>query len=328
MASQIPGIHHVTAICGDPQRNLDFYSGVLGLRFVKRTVNFDDPASYHLYYGDAVGSPGTIMTFFAWPGAPRGRRGVGQLTVTAFAVPERSLAFWGERLGGHGVAVEGPLRRGDEEYLALEDPDGLRLELVGWATASGGRVWADGPVPPEHAIRGFFGVSLCERDEGPSAQLLTGTLGFALDARDGDRFRYRGREGEMGSVVDLLHRPEATPGTVAVGTVHHVAWRARDDEEQRGWRSRLVDQGLQVTPIIDRRYFRSIYFREPGGVLFEIATEPPGFTVDEPEPELGSRLQLPPWLEPSRARIEAGLPPIEVRRPQPEGVRGRPGKRS
>ncbi len=317
MASQIPGIHHVTAICGDPQRNLDFYQGVLGLRLVKRTVNFDDPGSYHLYYGDAVGSPGTIMTFFAWPGARAGRRGTGQLTVTSFAVPERSLGFWGERLEAYGVAFEGPLRRWQEEYLALEDPDGLRLELVAWQVGGGDRAWAGGPVPPEHAIGGFFWVTLCEQDEEPTGRFLARTLGFVPGAGDGDRFRYRAREDEKGSVVDVLRRVEGRRGEVAVGTVHHVAWRARDDDEQRRWRSELVDLGLDVTPVIDRRYFRSIYFREPGGVLFEIATEPPGFTVDEPEPELGGRLQLPPWLEPLRGRIEPRLPPIEVRRVEP-----------
>lgn len=312
----VPGIHHVTAICSDPQRNVDFYAGTLGLRLVKKTVNFDDPTAYHLYYGDRVGTPGTIMTFFAWPGARRGRVGVGQVSTTSFSVPEASLDRWRDHLRGRGVTVEGPGRRLDETYLGFEDPDGLRIELVGAARhASGsedGRVWDAGPLGAAHAIRGFHGVTLMEQGYERTAGLLTNVMGLRAAGGGESRFRYRTAGDGSEAIVDLLCRPEGAHGAVAVGTVHHVAFRARDDEEQGRLREALIEHGLDATPVIDRQYFHSVYFREPGGILFEIATDPPGFTRDEPVETLGEALELPPWLEGSRHALEQALPPITL----------------
>ena len=312
MSPPIPGIHHVTAIAGDPQRNLDFYTGLLGLRLVKQTVNYDDPYTYHLYYGDDVGRPGGILTFFAWPDAPRGRRGTGQLTTASFSIPAPALGFWMGRFKSHGVAFVEPAGRFDEEVLAFADPDGLALELVADPTLDTRTGWKDGPIPAEHAIRGFHGVTLSEEGYERTASLLTATLGFRPVREAGNRFRFEAGPGGPGAVVDLLCLPDAPPGRVAVGSVHHVAWRTPDNEEQKYWRGRIADLGFNVTPVIDRNYFRSIYFREPGGVLFEIATDPPGFAADEPQEQLGACLKLPPWLEPHRAEIEGRLPPLRL----------------
>ena len=303
----IPGIHHVTAIAGDPAGNVAFYAGVLGMRLVKKTVNFDDPGSYHLYYGDESGSPGTITTFFPWPGARRGRWGTGQVGTVSFAAPQGSLAWWSERLKQHGVKAE----RGEtlgEERLAFEDPDGLRLEIA-TPPAAHGRPWSRGPVPEEHALRGFARVTLAVADHEGTAALLTEAMGFRPVAESSQRFRFAAGDG-IAAQVDVLEVPDAGPGRIAVGNVHHVAWRAPSEAEQLGWRERLADHGVDVTPVLDRQYFRSVYFREPGGVLFEIATDPPGFATDEAPDQLGTALKLPPWLEPQRARIEAVLPPL------------------
>jgi glyoxalase family protein len=308
----VVGIHHVTAIAGDPQRNLDFYTGLLGLRLVKFTVNYDDPTTYHLYYGDRVGHPGTILTFFPWPGAPQGQLGTGQLTVTSFAIPQASMDYWSKRLKSHGVFSQGPTRRFDEQVLTFSDPDGLRLELVAGVDSTDGDAWGDGPVPLEHAIRGFFGVTLSEEALGLTASLLIDSLGFRQVTQQNDRFRFAVGSGRLGSFVDVLSLPGAPRGAVSVGTVHHVAWRTPDEEQQKSWRAKLVENGLSVTPVIDRRYFHSIYFHEPGGVLFEIATDPPGFTVDERVERLGTRLNLPPWLESQRGEIQQALPKVRV----------------
>ncbi|RMH22858.1 MAG: ring-cleaving dioxygenase [Acidobacteria bacterium] len=307
----IGGIHHVTAIASDPQRNVDFYGRVLGLRLVKRTVNFDDPGTYHLYYGDEIGRPGTILTFFPWPGAGRGSRGTGQQTATAFAVPPASLGYWQERLARHAVAVEGPRSRWGDDYLTFADPDGLLLELVAWQGASARPAWAGGPVPAEHAIRGFYGLTLCQRQGGPTAELLA-AMGFRARAEEGLRQRFEIGDGAARAHVDLLVKPGGAAGRIAAGSVHHVAWRVADEGAQLAWRRRLLEAGLAVTEVRDRRYFRSIYFREPGGVLFELATDGPGFTRDEPAERLGESLKLPPWLEAERARLEAALPPLEA----------------
>lgn len=307
----ILGIHHVTAIAGDPQANVDFYTKVLGLRLVKRTVNFDDPRTYHLYYGDELGRPGTILTFFPWPGAPRGRRGTGQVTVTSFSVPAGSLDGWVERLASHDVEIEGLGERFGSKTLAFLDPDDLLLELVA-EERDERRPWERGPVPSEHAIRGFHSVTLTESGYEATAELLTEGMEFRAVAEERDRYRFAAGGGAPGALVDIVCAPDAPPGEVAAGSVHHIAWRVAGDEEQRAWRGRLVERGLNVTPILDRQYFRSIYYREPGGVLFEIATDPPGFTVDEPPEQLGSGLRLPPWLEPHRDRIEGVLPYLRI----------------
>lgn len=305
------GIHHVTAIATAPQRNADFYREVLGLRLVKQTVNFDAPDTYHLYYGDEAGHPGTILTFFPWPHAPFGRHGAGQATTTAFSVPEGSLGYWEQRLQERGVEILEQTTRASDEVLALADPDGLRLELV--AHPGDERAgWADGPVPRHAAVRGLFGIALTQSALEPSDAMLRERLGFRVAEEAPGRVRYAVGEGGAGRVVDVHIEPHSEQGLVAAGTVHHVAWRAPDRDTQRAWRASLVEAGVHVTPIIDRQYFESIYFREPGGVLLEIATDPPGFTRDEPLLELGRRLRLPPWLEPRREAIEAALPPLKL----------------
>jgi glyoxalase family protein len=314
MNSKIPGLHHVTAIASDPQRNLDFYVGLLGLRFVKRTVNFDDPGSYHFYFGDNRGTPGTILTFFPWPGARRGIRGTGQVEATAFAISPDSIAYWLERLKQHHVTAEKTSTRFGEEVIRLLDPDGLLIELI--ASRSHGSVepWADSPVAAEHALRGFHSVSAALEGYEGTARLLTESFGYRLFDESGNRFRFASADSNAsGRIIDLVCEPDAAMGRVAAGSVHHIAFRAKDQAEQLQWREHLVDLGYDVTPVVDRTYFHSIYFREPGGVLFEIATEPPGFTLDEKVEELGTHLRLPPWMEPARSQIEQSLPPIHVR---------------
>jgi glyoxalase family protein len=311
MDNTLSGIHHITAIAGDPQRNLDFYTGVLGLRLVKLTVNFDDPGTYHFYYGDGLGRPGTILTFFPFAGARPGRRGTGQLANTAFSVPADSLPYWAERLASHGVAVDRAAPRLGEEALSFADPDGLALELV--ATGGDDRPgWPEGAVPAKHAIRGLHGGTIWVADPAPSARLLIETLGFRLAGEEGARTRYAVGGGGPGAVIDIVSRPDLSPGVVSAGTVHHIAWRTPDDDQQRLWLAQLAGAGLHVTPVQDRQYFHSIYFREPGGVLYEIATDPPGFATDEPVDGLGAALKLPPWLESRRAAIERILPPLRL----------------
>ena len=307
----LEGLHHVTAIAGEPQANIDFYAGVLGLRLVKVTVNFDDPTTYHLYYGDGLGHPGTIMTFFPWAGAPKGRIGTGQLTVTSFAIPEQSLPYWRRRFQKRGVEFKEAISDFGEEMLFFRDPDGLQLELVSSANAEPDYIWERGPVPTEHAIRGFHHVTISENGYESTALLLTEALGFKQIARQQNRFRYAVSKAIPGTIVDLVCAPEGLPGRVAVGTVHHVAWRTPTNEEQVHWRRTLKKLHYDVTPIIDRQYFHSIYFREPGGVLFEIATDPPGFATDETAEHLGTSLKLPPWLEKARPELERLLPRIE-----------------
>jgi glyoxalase family protein len=313
MNSKIPGLHHVTAIASDPQRNLDFYVALLGLRFVKRTVNFDDPGSYHFYFGDNRGTPGTILTFFPWPGARRGIRGTGQVEATAFAILPDSIGFWLERLKQHHVTAEKTSTRFGEEVIRLLDPDGLMIELI--ASSSHGKVepWPNSPVPIEHAVRGFHSVSAALEGYERTARLLTESFGYRLIDESGNRFRFVSTdESALGRIIDLLCQPDTGMGRVAAGSVHHIAFRAKDDAEQLQWREQLVDLGYNVTPVMDRDYFHSIYFREPGGVLFEIATDPPGFTLDEKLEELGTHLRLPPWLESARSQIEEILPRIQV----------------
>ncbi len=311
MSKGVLGIHHVTAVAGDSQQNVDFYSKVLGLRLVKLTVNFDDPTTYHLYYGDELGHPGTILTFFPWPDAPKGAKGTGQLTVTSFSIPERAMGFWAERLRQNNISFQGPVSRFDEQVLSFTDPDGLSLELVAHHGEKRGG-WKEGPVPQDHAIRGFFAVTLLEELHESTAPLLADTLGFRLVRREHGRFRYEAGKGGPGTIVDVLIQPGVPRGFVSVGTVHHVAWRTPDDEQQKALRQEILKTIPSVTPVIDRKYFHSIYFREPGGVLFEVATDPPGFTIDESIAQLGTSLVLPPWLEPSRKEIEQALPRIRL----------------
>jgi len=290
--SPLLGLHHVTAIGGPPARNVDFYTRLLGLRLVKQTVNFDDPGTWHLYYGDESGRPGTVVTFFPCPLAMRGSRGLGQVTTTALRVPTGALGEWRDRLRAAGVPVEEPAPRFGEERLRVLDPDGLELELV------------------PSAATGVHGVTLASVRPEATRVLLVELLGFAPAAVDGDRERFLLGAGDAAARVDVLAGSVLGHGRIAAGSVHHVAWRVADDAAQEAWRERLLERGLHVSPVMDRQYFRSIYFREPGGILFEIATDPPGFLRDEPLATLGSELKLPPWLEPHRERIAAALPPL------------------
>ncbi len=313
MENKIRGLHHVTAIASDPQRNLDFYVGLLGLRFVKRTVNFDDPGTYHFYFGDNRGTPGTILTFFPWPGVRRGIRGTGQIEATAFAIPPDSIGYWLERFKQQHVTAEKISPRFGQEVIRFTDPDGLLIELIASDSLAAIESWAGSPVPAEHALHGFHSVSAALEGYERTARLLTDSFGYRLVEESGNRFRFASPdESTPGRIVDLLCLPDTGMGRVAAGSVHHIAFRAKDEAEQLQWREHLVDLGYNVTPVIDRTYFHSIYFREPGGVLFEIATEPPGFTFDEKVEELGTHLRIPPWMESARAQIEEILPPIQV----------------
>jgi len=312
MDNKVSGLHHVTAIASDPQRNLDFYVGLLGLRFVKRTVNFDDPGTYHFYFGDNRGRPGTILTFFPWPDARRGIRGTGQIEATAFAISRNSIAYWLERFRDQHVTAE-KISRFGEDIIRFSDPDGLLLELIASSSPAQVEPWADSPIPPDHALHGFHSVSAALEGYEKTARLLTDSFGYRLIDESGNRFRFASADDTApGRIVDLLCLPDTQAGRVAAGSVHHIAFRARDDAEQLKWRQHLVELGYNVTPVIDRTYFHSIYFREPGGVLFEIATEPPGFTLDEKLEELGTHLRIPPWMESARSQIEKILPPIQV----------------
>jgi catechol 2,3-dioxygenase-like lactoylglutathione lyase family enzyme len=306
------GIHHVTAIAREPQRNLDFYAGTLGMRLVKLTVNYDDPGTYHLYYGDDLGRPGSLLTFFPWTAGRPGRQGTGQTNGVGLAVPPASLGFWIERLLSRGVKYEGPTRRFEEQVLAFADPDGLMLELIAAPRINQVQGWRDGPVPAEHAVRGVHAVTIWEDGDAGSAEFLTRTMGFRAKGEEENRLRFESGQDGLGTVVDLRRAPGFWRGTDGVGTVHHVAFRAADDAEQQARHEEIRRLGLGVTDVRDRNYFRSIYFREPGGVLFEIATDGPGFTLDERPEDLGTTLRLPPQYESMRQRLERSLPPLRL----------------
>ena len=315
------GIHHVTAICGDAQRNADFYAGVLGLRLVKRTVNFDDPQTYHLYFGNDTGAPGSLITFFPWGDAPRGRVGPGQVAVTSFAVAKSALGFWVGRLVSKGVKYAGPTTRTsgqtEERVLSFEDPDGMQLEIVATVRAGSGSPWDGGNgIPAESAILGIHGVAMWELDGAPTAAFLQKTFGHERVAEDGTTEHFEIGSHASGSTVQIRSTGDFPRGHVSVGTVHHVAWRVPDGDAQLAMRERVIEAGLNPTPVIDRKYFTSVYFREPGGVLFEIATDGPGFSIDETAEHLGEALMLPENLEPDRAYLTAMLPPIHTRQPE------------
>lgn len=311
----IKGLHHVTCICSDPPQNYQFYTTVLGLRLVKKTVNFDDPSSYHLYYGDSVGTPGSVITFFSWPGMPEVREGTGQASAIAFAVSEPALTYWRTRLEAHGVETRGPMQRLNEVYIEFADPDGLKLELVVADQGAAFQPWEKSPVPTEHQLRGFHAVTLSEAGYELTEALLTHQMGWSLlTDRDG-RFRYQAPGAGPASRVDIVCQPGGRHGLSGNGAVHHVAFRVDDDAAQRAWRAALVSLGYNLSPVMDRSYFRSIYFREPGGILFEIATTAPGFAVDEALDSLGAALKLPPQYESVRSEIEDALVALPPPRP-------------
>jgi glyoxalase family protein len=341
------GIHHITAIARNPQRNIDFYSGLMGLRLVKLTVNFDDPTTYHLYYGNSLGRPGTILTFFPWSEAPTGYRGTGQVTAISFLIPSNSMTYWIDRLKSNSISFVGPSKRFSDEFVSFHDPDGLMLELISPSSndskgqleqqlllqQTDNDIWKESTISKEHAIRGFHSATLSEEGYERTASLLTDTMGFKLIAKDNkeDRFRFgiveknknnNNQEGDtgstessqsIGSFVDIACQPEISRGYIGIGTVHHIAWRAANDKHQIDLRKRIIEEAkLNPTPVIDRTYFHSVYFREPGGILFEIATDPPGFAIDERPEDLGKHLKLPQWLEPVRGKLEQLLPPVKT----------------
>lgn len=307
----ITGLHHVTALSSDAQKNIDFYTGILGLRLVKKTINFDAPNVYHFYYGDELGQPGSILTFFPYAGLVRGRKGKGQLTVTAFSIPEASLDYWTQRLRKFDIPFQQPQERfGSETFVYFEDFDGLGLELV--VSAGDAREgFTYGHIPGEHAICGFHGVSLSEEGYERTAGLLTEQMDHKLISEQGNRFRYAASD-KPGSYVDIVCNPDSLRGLGGAGTVHHVAFATADDASQLQFREKVMRTGINPTPVLDRQYFHSIYFREPGGVLFEVATSDIGFTLDEDQAHLGEALKLPPWEEKNRDSIETGLEDVVV----------------
>jgi glyoxalase family protein len=311
MEHRITGIHHITAIAGEAKRNYDFYTRVLGLRFVKKTVNFDDPHTYHFYFGDEAGSPGTILTFFPWEGIVPGRRGTGIVTETGYSVPEGSLDFWLKRFEEHNITFNKPAEKFGETYLTFLDPDGLKLELIVPASPDTRKPWTTAEVDENVATRGFHTATLTLEKVDATARLLTEVFGYRLTSQQVNRYRFETDAVENASRIDLVEVPGERRGQGAGGTVHHIAFRVKNDAAQQHFQQTLLDRGLHVTPVMDRNYFHSVYFREPGGVLFEIATDNPGFTVDEPLNELGTTLKLPPQYEPERAGIEKVLPRLE-----------------
>lgn len=306
--ARVNGLHHITAIAGPAQENLDFYAGVLGMRLVKRSVNQDDPGTYHLFYADAEGHPGTDLTFFPWPQLAPPRAGHGRAMEVGLEVPEDSLGYWAERLARYGTQSGRLEMRFGQKVLAFTDPHGLQVALV---EQEGDRLftaWDESPVPGERQVRGLFGAQVWERDAAKAGEFLTDVLGFAEIGADQDWTRYR-VPGTAG-VIDVRHTPDARPGMWGVGAVHHLAWRVSDEAHELVMRARIEDAGLGATPVIDRFWFKSVYFKEPGGVLFELATDGPGFAVDEDKEKLGETLVLPPWLEEQRTAIEQTLPPL------------------
>jgi glyoxalase family protein len=306
----ICGLHHVTALADSAGKNIDFYSGILGLRLIKKTINFDDPGVYHLYYGNESGSPGTIMTFFPYSGMRKGRHGNGQMTATSFSVPEKSLAYWIKRLEQFNVDISKPQKRFDEMYISFEDVHGLGLELV-FNSTDQRPGFTYGNIPLECAVKGFHGVTLLEENHEPTGRMLTEHLDHTMVAHHGNVYRYASGD-KSGEYVNIIHAPGSIRGISGSGTIHHVAFATTDDATQSEAREKLLSAGVNPTPVIDRQYFHSIYFREPGGILFEIATIPPGFTVDEDIARLGEELKLPSWLEASRDQIEDQLEPLRI----------------
>jgi glyoxalase family protein len=309
--ANLPGVHHVTSITGDVQKCVDFYVSVLGLRFIKKSINQDVPDTYHIYFGDYAGTPGTAMTFFGWPDWPRRRAGSGQVTTVSFSVPPESLEFWNSRLRKLGIEAT-TTRHFGSDAIVVADPDGIELELVAQSSRQRWVPWPDSPVDEQHAIRGFHSVTMTVAEAAATFDLLVKTMGFRKAGQEGQRTRFETGEGGPHAILDVIESPEGPEGEESIGTVHHVAWRAADAAHQSEWRETVVKAGRNVTPVIDRYYFKSIYFREPGGVLFEIATDGPGFTIDETVESLGSSLSLPPWFNVRRDRLDVTLPPIVV----------------
>jgi glyoxalase family protein len=308
----VQGLHHITAMASDPLQNLTFYRDLLGQRFIKKTVNFDDPSTYHLYYADYRGTPGTVLTFFPWPHLKKGTRGTGEAGAFAYSIASTSLDYWRQRLAEHQIGVTESERFG-EVVLAFTDPDGLGVELIASEWALEVDIWHDSPVPAAHQLRGFHSVTMNVSQADASVALLSEHLGLSAAAQAEEATGTRSRwQLTSGQVIDVLEQPRVLPAHLGSGSIHHVAFRNQDDNEQAAYLRYLRGQGVNITPVQDRHYFHSIYFREPAGVLFELATDAPGFDIDEPLEQLGERLQLPAWYEPHRAQIEAHLPALDT----------------
>lgn len=310
MKNHHKGIHHITALAGDAQRNATFYVKTLGMRMVKKSVNQDDPGTYHLFYANGEGTPGSDLTFFPWPRAVQSKPGVGEAVVVSFAVPSHSKDFWIERLNEQDIIFDDSIEHFGQQVIRFKDPDGLQLELVFDGKVDNMPGWDKGTVPAEFTIRGFWGTTLRLKDHEPTAKVLSEVFGFKETAKDGKAQLYTTDAPIGGSII--IEEAEPGPSTNGSGTVHHVAFRAKDDEEQAAMREKVLELGLHPTQVIDRHWFNSVYFRSPGGVLFEIATDGPGFDVDEDSNKLGEKLILPPWLESRRKEIEEQLPEIEL----------------
>jgi len=308
MENGILGIHHITAIAGKAKTNVDFYTKILGLRLVKKTINFDDPGTYHLYYGDELGTPGTILTFFPWEGIHAGKTGTGMATEIGYAIPIGSLDFWKTHFEKSNIRIQASGKRFNQEFISIQDPDGLSLSLI--ETADTRKPWETGEVKADSATRGFHSITLTLKNTEATAKVLTEILGYHLANDESNRYRYATDAINTASIVDLISAPQEKSAVNAGGTIHHLAFRVKDEATLMDFRKKIEKYGLGVTPKIDRNYFFSIYFKEPGGVLFEIATDNPGFTVDEPANELGINLKLPAQYEAHRAQIEKALPII------------------
>ncbi len=309
----IRGLHHITAVARDPQRNIDFYHNLLGQRLIKKTVNFDVTDTYHFYFADEIGTPGSVLTFFAWPDSDSAVRGNGEAQITAYNIPAGSLGFWQTYLKKNGVDTLPIEQRFGADVLAFDDPDGMRIELIETATPPAVRLWEDGPIPADVALRGFHSTTLWLSEIEATAEMLTNVMGYRFAGQAGNRYRFVAQDGEPGSVLDLLHRPGQPYAHFGAGSIHHIAFRVQDDAEEVAYQQALYNAGFRVTPVRDRSYFHSIYWRTPGGVLFEIATDTPGFALDETVAELGSGLRLPPWLESQREQIARSLAPVTVK---------------
>ncbi|MFD2202222.1 ring-cleaving dioxygenase [Shivajiella indica] len=310
MKPLITGIHHITAIAGNPQKNLDFYTGILGLRMVKKTINFDAPDVYHFYFGDELGTPGTVFTTFPFDGARKGTKGTGELTYTAFSIPTASLSFWMDRLKKFNIPTSTPLTRFGEKLIRFEDHDGMGIELIANDNDSR-KGWTYGNIPSEFAIRGFYGATLNLKAKELTEKLLTQFMDYKFIAEEDGRFRF-GTKGEPGDIIDIVLDKQGRQGIQSAGTVHHIAFRTDNESTQLEIQRILIENGYHVTEVKDRNYFKSIYFREPGGVLFEIATDEPGFAIDEDEAHLGELLKLPNWAEPNREKIESNLAKVQL----------------
>jgi glyoxalase family protein len=309
----IKGLHHVTAIASDPQSNVDFYRNILGQRLVKRTVNFDAPDTYHFYFADEIGNPGSVLTFFAWPGVPRGVRGTGETNAVSYNIPVGSLRFWQEHLKRNGIALKPVESRFGEDVLAFDDPDGMTVELIETTDLPGFNFWEEGPIPREYALHGFHSVTLWLEELQSTAALLTGQMGYRAAGQEENRHRFAADSNGLGHIVDLVEGPDKMRARFGVGSIHHIAFRVPNDHEQLEYQGLIRKAGFNVTEVLDRSYFHSIYFREKGGVLFEIATENPGFATDEPVNALGESLKLPEWFEANRVAIQKSLAPLELK---------------